>query len=99
MNLKLYFITYQITKLGPPLKLGFVFEFKTGTDVLILIEDSFLSVQRPQTLNRFGISGERIHLKKQNNSLFRYFAVQFHQNLFIEADPARRCLNYPNIYL
>ena len=73
------------------------FYFKGGyNDVLISMEDRLNFVKRAQTFHKFGQIGPELHLKTDQN-LYQYYAVKFHQNIFVEADPAKKCSNYPNI--
>ena len=60
------------------------------------MEDRLNFVKRAQTFHMFGQIGPELHLQTDKN-LYKYYAVKFHQDIFVEADPAKECLNYPNI--
>ena len=74
-------------------QIHFYFKNNSKLDVEIKIEDRLLSVSRDFKYNKFGNSGPKINLPKLD-SVYRYFAVKFHQNMFVENDPGKRCNNY-----
>ena len=74
------------------------FYFKKGIDVLILVEDRLKSVKRAQKLNKFGHSGPAFKLEDTNTSINKYYALQFHQNIFLEMDQSRACVDYPSLH-
>ena len=62
------------------------------------MEDRLKSVRRAQKKNRFGNSGSEIYLEDKADSTYKYYAVQFHQNVFVEGDPSKDCTEYPNTH-
>ena len=60
------------------------------------MEDRQQSLRRAFKYNKFTNSGSKIDLKLSTSNLFRYFAVKFHQKIFVENDPGKNCRNYHN---
>ena len=60
------------------------------------MEDRRKSVRRAKKKNKFGNSGSEIFLEDKADSLYKYYAVQFHQTIFVEEDPSKECTEYPN---
>ena len=69
------------------------FYFKTGIDVFIFLEDRLKSLKRGQKFIKK--SHGDLALENQNKSIYKYFAAHFHQNNFVETDPAKNCEDYP----
>ena len=71
------------------------FHKKGQYEVELRIEDRQESVTRAFKYNQFGNFGQNLGLKIHNN-LYKYYAVKFHQNIFVEDDPTNLCKIYPN---
>ena len=72
------------------------FYFKNGTEVSILIEDRQKTLKRLLKSNIFATSGQELALEKISRPIMKYYAVKFHQNVFVERDPSMSCAVYPN---
>ena len=72
------------------------FDFKNLSEfqVEIQLEDRQQSLSRAFKYNKFKNSGSRMNLKNLTKNKFNYYAVAFHQNIFVENDPARKCKEY-----
>ena len=74
---------------------GLWIKFRKGTNVEILIEDRKAMVKRSPKLNKFESSGHEITLEGDSKPIYKYFAVKFHQNIFVANDPSVHCVEYP----
>ena len=59
------------------------------------MEDRHESVTQAFKYNQFRNVGQNLALKIYKN-LYKYYAVKFHQNIFVEDDPTNLCKTYPN---
>ena len=44
----------------------------------------------------FHRTSRELSLENLNHSVYKYFTVHFHQNSFVESDPTKNCVDYPN---
>ena len=71
------------------------FKFRKGADVLVEIEDRLNPALRGQEFMKFNVEGPSISLKKEQNQVYKYYSVKFHQEVFVENDPSNECISYP----
>ena len=62
--------------------------------VEVKMEDRLYSLSRAYKYNKFGNSGPKMDLMNLSENMFRYYAVEFSQNRFIESDPGKKCKTY-----
>ena len=72
------------------------FYFSKESEVTVLIEDKNSVLKRSQMFNKFQNSGSKISLTNLTGAKFKYYAVEFYQNVFVENDPSVNCLDYPS---
>ena len=70
-------------------------KFRKGADVLVEIEDRLNPAFRGQEFMKFNVEGPSISLKKEQNQVYKYYSVKFHQEVFVENDPSNECISYP----
>ena len=70
-------------------------KFRKETDVIVEIEDRLNTVLRGHKFNKFGVTGPSISLNNLQKQIYKYFAVGFHEEIFVENDPLNECVIYP----
>ena len=69
--------------------------FRNRTEVKISVEDRQAMVKRTLKFDKFDNWGREISLSRNTSSIVKYFAVKFHQDVFVEDDKSRSCQIYP----
>ena len=75
-------------------QIQFSFRKKPKYQIEIQLEDRLQSLTRSFKYNKFRNSGPKMDLQNLSKNTFRYYAVQFNQNIFVEDDPGKKCRNY-----
>jgi hypothetical protein len=70
------------------------FHNHTNYSVTILVEGSTLSCSRTFSANAFFSTGDTIKMRLGGASVS--YNLKIEKNVFVEEDPTKRCLNYPN---
>ena len=75
-------------------QIQFSFRKKPKYKIEIQLEDRLQSLTRSFKYNKFRNSGPKMDLQNLSKNTFRYYAVKFNQNIFVEDDPGKKCRNY-----